>query len=170
MLQLSKSILNRPVLSLRSGGPVATTVGAVINPNNLKIEGLYCQDAEDRKKTLILLYQDIRDVLPQGLAVDDHDVLAEPSELVRLKSLINLRFQMLGKHVVTDSGQRMGKVVDYAVEVETMYIQKIYVAQSVFKNLAGGNLGVDRSQIIEISDKKIVIQDPLQGVPANVPA
>jgi hypothetical protein len=78
----------------------------------------------------VLLYQDIRDIMPNGYVVNDHDVLVEPTELVRLKSVIDLNFDIMGKHVVTISKQRVGKVSDYATETETMYIQKIYVAQS----------------------------------------
>jgi len=80
MLQLSASILNKSILSLRTGMPIATITAPIFNPNNLKIEGFYCQDRFD-KKELVLLYQDIREMLPQGYVVNDHDVLAEPSEL-----------------------------------------------------------------------------------------
>lgn len=170
MLQLSGSLLNRPVLSLRTGGIVATTTGAIINPTNLKIEGFYCTDAFQRKKTLVLLYQDIRDVIVQGFVVNDHDVLAEPDELVRLKNIMNLHFEVLGKPVRTVSKEKVGKVVDYATETTTMFVQKIYVGQSLIKNFTGGSLGIDRTQIVEITDRKIVIQDLTQRVPAGAKA
>lgn len=160
MLKLSEAIIGKPVLSLRTGRTVATITGALINPNNLKIEGFYCTDSYDRSE-LLLLYQDIRDVLPQGFIINDHDVLAHPKDLVRLKQYIDLGFEVIGKHVVTVSHQRLGKVAEYAVEVETMYIQKIYVTQGLFKGLTGGNLGIDRSQVSEVTDSKIIVFDPL---------
>jgi sporulation protein YlmC with PRC-barrel domain len=134
------------------------------------VEGFYCQDALEHKKELILLYQDIRDVIPQGLVVNDHEVLVEPSELVRLKDIMALNFGLLGKSVVTASGEKIGKVTDYATEVTTMYVHKLYVAQSIFKNFAGGSLGVDRTQIVEITDKKIIIQDLAGRVPVRAGA
>ncbi len=170
MLQLSGSLLNRPILSLRTGGVVGTATQAIINPTNLKIEGFYCTDAFDRKRTVVLLYQDIRDVIAQGLVVNDHDVLAEPEELVRLKDLLNLNFELIGKGVATVSKQKLGRVVDYSTDTTTMYVQKIYVGQSILKNLTGGNLGVDRTQIVEVTDKRITVQDLAQRVPAAVKA
>ncbi len=149
-------------MSLRTGQPVATTTGVLINPNNLKIEGFYCADRFDRSE-LLLLYQDIRDVIAQGFVINDHDVLARPEDLVRLKKLIDLRFDLKGMHVVTVGHQRLGKVSDYAVEVETMYIQKFYVTQGFMKSLTGGNLGIDRSQVNEITNTKVIVLDPLQG-------
>ena len=78
------------------------------------------------------------------------------------------RHEQLGKQVVTLSKQRLGKVTDYATEVETMYVQKIYVSQGIIKGLTRGSLGIDRSQINEITDKKIIVNDLLDS--ATVPS
>lgn len=164
MLQLNGMITNRPVLSLRTGTRVATALTPIINPNNLKIEGFYCRTTGRQQR--ILITQDIRDVLPQGIVVNDEDVLAEAHELVRLKDLISLGFEILGKHVETTSKQKLGKVNDYATETGSMYIKKLYVTQPIYKNLSGGNLGIDRTQIVEITNKKVVINDLDAKIPA----
>lgn len=174
MLQLSGSLLNKPVMSLRTGGQVATTYAALINPNNLKIEGFYCMDSMEKKKRLILLYQDIRDIIAKGIVVDDHEVLVEPEELVRLKDLMKINFELIGKQVVTVNKEKVGKVNDFAAETATMYIQKIYASQSILKSLTNGNLSIDRNQIVEITNRKVVIQDLLKDsvekAPEAVPA
>lgn len=171
MLLLSESLLGRPVMSLRTGQQVARITSAIINPDNLKIEGFYCDDRFEHK-TLVLLYQDIRDFIPQGVVINDHDVLSEPAELVRLKDVLDIGFELIGKHVVTVSKQRLGKVTDFATEAETMYVQKIYVSQGMLKGLAKGNLGIDRGQINEITDKKIIVNDLLEAgaIRAGAPA
>ena len=169
MLQLSESLLNKSVMSLRTGQPVAITTHPIINPNNLKIEGFYCTDRFS-KSELVLLYQDIRDIIPQGFVVDDHDVLVAPSELIRLKEVMDIEFSLIGKPVITLSKKHVGKVGDFATDVESMFIQKLYVNQNVFKNFTGGSLTVDRNQINEITDKKIIINDLLQTVPSQANA
>lgn len=169
MLQLGKSLLGKPVMSLRSGGQIATAIEFIINPNNLKIEGFYCQD-QFSKKRLVLLSQDIRDILPQGIAVNDHDVLSEPIELVRLKSVLEISFELTGKPVVTAGKKRLGRVDDFAIEVETMFIKKLYVMPSFIKSLSSGQLGVERNQIIEITNRKIVVKDPLQHIKEHASA
>lgn len=169
MLQLSNALVNRPVLSLRTGTTIATAVAPIINPNNLKIEGFYCDD-RFHKQHLVLLYQDIRDLIAQGFVVNDHDVLSEPGELVRLKDIFKLNFELIGKPVETVNKQKVGKVTDYATEVTTMYIQKLYVSQPIFKSLAGGSLSVDRTQINEITNRRIIINDLPGKVPAHASA
>jgi uncharacterized protein YrrD len=169
MLQLSETVLDKPVLSLRTGSPIGEVLGPIINPNNLKIEGFYCQDNRDSKQ-LILLYQDIRDILPQGIVVNDYDVLAEPDDLVRLREVLDLNFELINKPVETIGREKVGKVNDYAFESATMFIQKIYVSQSILKSFTTGNLSVDRNQIHEITPTKVIINELLKTAPAGAPA
>lgn len=168
MLQLSTSLANVPVMSLRVGGQVATAVQPIINPRNLKIEGWFCNDNRSSKQ-LILLSQDVRELLPQGLVVDDYEVLAHPEDLVRMKDLIEMNFGLLGHQVVSDKKRKLGKVTDFAAETTTFYIERLYTTQSVLKSLKGSGTSVDRSQIVEINDRQIVVKDPLQPVSTAAP-
>ena len=162
MLQLSATLINKNILSLRTGEVIASVTAPIFNPNNLKVEGFYCQD-KFSKKELILVYQDIRDIVPKGYVVNDFDVLVEAEDLVRLKDVLELNYQILGKTVQTTSKKKIGKVVDYATELETMFVQKIYVGQSIIKSFNGGSLSIDRSQVNEITPSKIIINDLLEG-------
>lgn len=170
MLKLSSALINQPVLSLRTGRPVGLAIGPIIDPNNLSIAGLYCQDPHKPKHPLVLLAQDVREWIPQGFAVNDYDVLTEPDELVRLKKVMDMEFTLIGKPVYTQSKRRIGKVNDYSVDASSFQVQKLYVGQSIFKNLTGAALLVDRNQIIEITSKRIIIRDPLQGVRQPAPS
>ena len=96
--------------------------------------------------------------------------MTEIEDLVRLKDIIELAFDPINKQVETVSGQKVGKVSEYATDIKSMYIQKLYVTQPLYKNLNGGNLVVDRNQINEITSKKIIINDLLGKVPAQARA
>ncbi len=148
---------------------MANVTAPIINPNNLKIEGLYCQDRFG-KHQLVLLSQDIRDIIGQGIVINDHDVLSEPGELIRLRKVIDTDFHLLGKPVFTVSKHKLGKVNDYAADTTTMYIHKLYIGQPFIKSFSGGQLSVDRTQIVEITNRKIIVQEPLQPTKVRVPA
>lgn len=171
MLLLSNTLLNQPVLSLRTGGQVATAVAPIINPDNLHIEGFYCED-KFSKNQLILLTQDIREHYAKGFVINDHEVLADPSELIRLEKVLKIRFEIMGKQVVTTGKQKLGKVCDYAVEAKSLYIQKLYVTPRLIKSISGGNLMIDKTQILEITDSKIIVEELLKPIksPAAQPS
>ena len=55
MLILSKDLINKKVLSLRTNSPIASVVDYIVNPNNLTVVGFYCQDRFDKKTHLVLI-------------------------------------------------------------------------------------------------------------------
>lgn len=159
MLRLSNNYTNRSILSLRTGGLIGVASMPIINPDNLKVEGWYAQNHFE-KGDFILPAREIRDFIAKGLVVDDHDALTHPDDMVRMKSVIDIRFDLIGKSVVSENRKRLGKIADYAVDESSYYIQKLYVTPSLLKGITNEQFIIDRSQIVEITNKKIVVQDP----------
>ena len=63
---------------------------------------------------------------------------------------------MLRKKVYDENRQLLGKVTDYATDLESFYIQRLYVIPTLFKKLTGNQRIISRLQIIEITNKKII--------------
>lgn len=160
MLKLIESFKSVPVLSLRVGSQIGVATTPIINPNNLYIEGWNVTDNRSGEK-YILLSADIRDIVPQGIVVDDFEVFTKPADLVRLKDILKLNFNLIGLKVTSESKKSYGKVTDFAFESSNFYVQKIYSTEAILKKLSGGSLSIDRSQIIEITTKRVVIEDPV---------
>lgn len=157
MLRLSGTIINRPVLSLRLGSPIATAVSPIINPHNLKILGWWCRE-RGQKSDRILLVEDIRQSSKEGLAVNDEDVLTSPTDLVRHREILDIRFELIGKLVKTKH-TKLGKVEDYSYN-DGLFVQKLYVTRPLTKMLAATNtLIIDRAQILEVTNHYILVRD-----------
>ena len=158
MLLLSKSLYNRPVMSLRVGRPIAVAVEPIINPHNLKILGWWCKTPGATKQQ-VLLSEDVREVMPDGLAINDVDALSHTDDLVRHNVILGLHFQLIDKKVKTKRS-KLGKVSDFAYDNQAMLIQKLYVARPLTKLLASEDtLIIDRNQIIEVTDRYILVRD-----------
>ena len=156
MLRLSASLRNQPVLSLRSGNPIAVALEPIINPHNLKILGWWCKLPGGKKQ--VLLADNVREILPTGLAVNDEADLSDQQDLVRHKNILNIRFQLLDKPVKTKR-QKLGKVSDFSYN-DGLFIQKLYVARSLVKVFASEDtLLIDRTQILEVTDHYILVRD-----------
>ncbi len=168
MLKLSQSFIGKEVLSLRTGGPIAVVTQAIINPDNLKIEGWHVLDKSDER--LILLSSEVRDIIEQGIAVNDHSALSPAEDLIRLQALLELDFELIGKPVTTQSGKKLGKISDYAVDSSSLFVKKLYASQSIVKNFAGGTLSIDRTQIVEITTRRIIIEDATEKIKAGAVA
>jgi hypothetical protein len=156
MLMLSESLVNKPVMSLRSGGQVAIAAEPIINPHNLKIMGWWCKAAAGRR--LVLLAEDVREIMPTGLAVNDEEDLSPPEDLVRHSEVLQIKFELLDKLVRTKR-HKLGKVSDFSYN-DGMFVQKLYVARPMHKVFTTEDtLIIDRTQIIEVTDHYIMVRD-----------
>lgn len=168
MLKLSDNLKNINVVSLRSSGTVAIAEEPIINPHNLKIVGWWCTGPMSPQK-LVLLADDVREQIPEGLAINDEEDLTAPEDLVRHKEILDIKFDLFGKTVKTKR-HKIGKVYDYSYN-EGMFVQKLYVERPLTKVFsAEDTVIVDRNQVLEVTDSYILVKDTDIKADEKVPA
>lgn len=158
MYAQASQLQTMPVVSLQTGSSVAWINEPIIESSKLEIMAFLCE-AVERKTNVILMIRDIRQLSPDGIIVDSEDELADPEDIVRLKSMLNKSFNPLGKHVVSDAGRKLGIVDDYTVNLDTNRVQKLHVRQPLLRSWLGQGLLIDRTQIIDISPRQITVRD-----------
>jgi uncharacterized protein YrrD len=157
MLLLSNNLLNKTVASVQSGHRVAVTTGVVIDPRNLRVFALTV--STNQGQNMILHSEDIRGISPKNLIIDDNDQLMDPDDnLVRLKEVMDIKFQLINKPVHTEAGTRLGKVTDFVVQTEGFMIVKLHIGRSMMRSFSAAELIIDRSQIVQVTDTKIVVK------------
>lgn len=156
MLILHQRLLSVPILSLQTGAPLGYTKEIIIDPRQLKVVAFYCE-GQHIAGPAVLHTSDIREFSPLGIIVDDADSLMPPDQLVRLQEVLDFRFDLLGKPVIDTQKLKLGKVEDFSVDAESFFVIKLQVRQSLLKNFMGANALIDRNQIVEVTDKQIVV-------------
>ena len=157
MLMLSNTLKDRPIMGLHTGSQIAVALEPIIDPNNLKIVGWWCQSSHFSGQC-VLLADDVREVMTAGLAVNDESALSAPSDLARHKEVLQIKFQLLDKLVKTKN-HKLGKVSDFTYD-ESMFIQKLYVSRPLTKLFSNEDtLIIDRNQILEVTDTYVLVDD-----------
>lgn len=157
MLIQGSSFKSMTVGSIRSSGRIGRVLEPVINPHNLHVDGIICRIIGERSNQLISP-SDIRDIAPKAVVIDDHDRLMDPSDAVRLKPIIALGFKLENLKAFVGS-KRVGMIEDFAVDQESLFIQKIYVKPTLFNRWSTDRLVFSRSQVQEVTKSKIVFID-----------
>lgn len=158
MFLLSKQLQDLKVISLQTGQPVAVTKQAIVDPSRLQVVALHCQLPE-KAQVPVIMSQDIRQVAKDCILIDSADHIGESGEIVRLNSILESRFRLVGLPVVSESGHKVGKVEEFTFGVEDFYIKKLYIKQPLLKSLLSSNLIIDRSQIIDVDAQKVTVND-----------
>ena len=161
MLLVGSNMTDLPVLSLHVGDEVARTVRAIIDPDDLRIIA-YTVDGpvvrNDPDVGDILDLSDVREVSDAGFVINSTDVLTTRNEVVKLDEVMSLEFDLVGMKVVDQKGKKMGKIVDYTVDSGSFMIYQLIVQRPLMSSFIDPQLTINRSQIVEIDDFKIVIK------------
>lgn len=157
MLVLRNRLEGVPLMSLQTGTQIGTTAEPIIDPRNLTIVAFYCEGPGVLFSPAVLHVDDIREFSDLGFIVDNSDVIMPTDDLVRLHEILAFRFELAGKQVVQDNGQKLGKVSDYAVDADSFYIMKLHLQPTFLQSLTTAEHIIDRKQIKSIDDKHIVV-------------
>lgn len=158
MLKLASSLFGGRILSVHAGGTIGRLGAPIIQPRNLTITGFYVERPNTETND-ILLAQDIREFNRQGCVIDHEEEIATASELHRHQELLKTNFQLLEKTVQTESKKKLGRVEDYVININGFVIQKIHVKRPAWRSLTSSALIVNRTQIVEVTDQRIIVKD-----------
>ena len=149
-----------PIMSLQTGSELARTSKAIIDPRSLTIVAYELEGRTLTQQPSLLLVRDVREIGPLGIIIDSTDELVSPNDVVKVGEVYNFNFELIGVKVVDDRGRHIGKVNGYSVDMSSFVIQQINVKRPFFQSLNDTELLVHRSQIIKVSDNKIMIHSP----------
>lgn len=145
-------------MSLQSGSSLGVIAEPIIDPRKLQVVAYHVTGPRISEPS-VLHTSDVREVGPMGLIVDSADsIMTLSDDLIRLQEVIDFRFYLLGIQVVDEHKNRLGKVVEYTLETDGFFVQKLHLSQSLMKNLKASSLLIHRSQIIEVTNSKIIVQ------------
>ncbi|MBI4276765.1 PRC-barrel domain-containing protein [Candidatus Uhrbacteria bacterium] len=66
----------------------------------------------------------------------------------------------LGLPVETERGQKLGKVTDFEIDVESHLVQKYHVKSGgLIRGLFEDTLLIDRSEVVSITQEKMTVED-----------
>jgi uncharacterized protein YrrD len=162
MLVTIKALLGASVKSLQTGMEVAKTTVPLIDPRNLKLMALYVEGRSVDFSPAVLIPTDIREVGPLGIIIDDADKIIDPAEIVRLQEIIGFDFVLDGISVVDEKNHKLGRVEHYGFDPDSYFVQQLYVKPSLGRAFKLAQIIVNRQQIVDINNKRIVVKIPTE--------
>ena len=159
MLIANSKLLNLPILSVQDSGKIGTVANTIVDPDTLKIIAFRVHGAVSPEGGNILDANSIREYSNFGLVIDSTDELIGDHDVVKIGKVIDLNFSLSGLKVETKKGSKLGKVLDFAVTEDNYSVQQIIVKRPTIKSFLDSELTIPRSEIVEITDYKIIVRD-----------
>lgn len=157
MLVPIERFINLPVLSLQTGAELARTGEPIVDPRQLKIAAFWVSGRRLDHEKSVLHPTDIREISDIGLIVNSSDQLMSVEGLVRLQTILDYHFTLIGIRVEDEHKRRIGTVKTYSVDPESFFIQQLYIKPPLLKQLGVTNLTVHRNQIVSVKNDVITV-------------
>lgn len=158
MLITGHDLLNVPIMSLQTGKELARTERPVINPHNLKIIAYKISGNLLDYDPSYLRTADIREIGKLGIIVDSSDEFVIPDDIIVEKDIYDMEFELEGKKVITADKEKLGKVIEFVVDMESFVVNQIVVKKPLLKSFNDTEFLVSRGQIVEVTDDTIVVK------------
>lgn len=157
---LATGLNNCPIFNIQSSRIVGFIKFPLVDPSSLKVV-IFCVNAPHEKSPHYLLSNSAIINNQNVITIRREDDISEADELVRYKKLISDQPTLLRYTVITQSGRKIGRVEDYRFESQTCFITKLHIRVNPWQRLWLDNRIIDRVDIAEITDKKVIIREGL---------
>lgn len=158
MLLPGNRLIGTPIMGLQTGTQLAVTKSPIIDPSNLKIIAYEVEGPLLVERPSFIRIADVRELSDVGMIIDSNDEFVGIDDIISLKKIHDLNFNLIGLNVIDESKRKLGKVNGYNLDTFSFVIQQLNVKRGIIKSLADTELLVHRSQIVEISDQFIIVR------------
>ena len=167
MLVYNSQLIGTPILSVQASGPIAQITSPIVNPDNLKILAFKLDGPIINTTNYILDVKSVREYSHLGMVIDDNDELVGPEDVVKIKEVLDLNFNLIGLKVETKKGTKLGHITDFTLTSEDFTIQQIVVKRPIVKAIIDPELIIHRREIVEITDYKVIVKDEEKVIKAR---
>ena len=161
MLIEAKKLIGLPVAALASESKIGDVREILIDPENGRLLGFLVATGGMFSAKKALSVTDIKDWDPNGLVTESRENLVSPSEIVRIKEVLEKKIILIGMKAKTESGKSLGEVEDLLVDSETQSVAKYYL-----RDLLGHTRILTPDKVIKI-EKEIIFVDDISEVPGS---
>ena len=169
MLIAGSRLIDAPVMGLQTGGELARTSKAIIDPRTLEIVAYELSGPLLDTNPSALRIADVREFSEIGLIVDSSDEFVSPHDIIKLDEIYTMDFRLVGMNVIDEKKHKLGKVDGYTIETGGFVIQQLSVKRPFLKSFNDTQLLIHRTQITEISNEAITVNSEVKVQPLLQP-
>ncbi len=169
MLVSYNRFIGSPVMSLQTGSELARTNRVLVDPRDLTVVAYELEGPMLSEHPSFIRILDIREFSNIGIIIDSSDEFVGLDDVIKLKEVYDFHFDLVGLKVVDKRGRKLGKVSGYTIDSDSFVVQQLSVQRPLLQSFNETELLINRSQIVELSDQQVIVEDGSQVVSDREP-
>jgi uncharacterized protein YrrD len=153
MERLYSKIIGMSVFVPNSMRPINTVQDIVIDPETGKVIA-FAMDTRGKK---VVVAMDVISV-KHGLLIRDADDIIDSEDVLRVQSVLEKSGGFMHKSVETEEGERLGKVVDMAIDDRNLVLIKLYVSKTFIGIVQYDSRIISAKNIVEVRETRVIVK------------
>ena len=162
---LNSKIENTPVMGLQTGSQLAIIGDAIIDPSNLQIIAYRLNNNTYTTEPQLVRIAELRELSRIGFIVDSGEDFIMEDDVIKIKEILDLGFNIVNMKVVDEKNNFLGKIVDFTFSLTSFTVQQLIIKRPLLKSFNTSELVVHRNQITAIDDEKITVKSETETKP-----
>jgi sporulation protein YlmC with PRC-barrel domain len=158
MVKFISKIIGSKVVSFQERALLGLVERVLIDPADGTFVGLVVRVAFDQEERYVAL-GDIKGFAQGLVIVEELNSLSGPDEIIRLGEVLKNEPRLIGASVVTESGQKLGRVEEATIDIGLAVLKKLYVSPRFLPAILGEAKIIDARQIVKIGQREIIVRD-----------
>jgi len=157
----AKKLIGLPVAAIDAERKIGEVKEIIVDPETGKLHGFLVKTGRVFSHTLALSIVDIKEWDPNGLVTSSVENLVEPSEIYRIKDVLDKNQLILNMHAQTESNKSLGLCENFLIDTVTESVVKFYL-----KDILGKTRIFPHDALVKI-DKALIFRDDVAEVPSG---
>jgi sporulation protein YlmC with PRC-barrel domain len=154
-------LIGSPIFS-ENGQAVGRIFELIMETETGKLVGFLL--APNGKK--VIMAQDVS-LWNRQLVISDLDDIFDTEEMVKIQEILKRKIPIIKNRVVSESGDYLGQVFDFALDTKFFTLTKIVVAKNFFGIFQYDEKIIAQKNIVEIKKTAIIVKNPIGLIPVQ---
>ena len=163
MVKFISDIMDSVVILFQERIKVGTVKELIVNPDDGFFLGFVVSQYSKEDDKVVLL-KNVKGFGNGIVMIDEYGALSDFNDIVEIEKTYPNNPEILKAKVVTESDQKIGKVADATVSLDSKKLEKIYVEPNLSVRFLSNQLIIPKNKIVKIEKKKIIVSDEFIAV------
>ena len=155
MIRFTTDIIGAEILLKAENARLGPVLDLVFSPDDGSVLAFVCYDPIAKRRR-VFAPAAVRRLVEDRILIDGYDSLVDAEDLIRLREAKKVGAKIIGEKVITESGQKLGKVATATVRTDVWRLERLYVDPA---NFLASQLLIPAAKIIKIEKKIIYVTD-----------
>lgn len=155
MLMQLDTLKQLPVASIDAEAKVGTVEDVLLHPDTGELVGFWVQPTGWLAPRRALSSRDVLSYDATALVIQSTEALVDPAEVHPFHIFSERPDRWLGKHVISETGERLGRVQNIVINTDLEMLAKLYVGSFL---PFGTERVISREDILKVSRRTVTVR------------